>query len=1246
MPGDYSRKTFDPEKHYSGVLMQQGRVQLDADANEQLAIQLHRTRTEAEDEIGLCGVPKQVGGFKIEATPDGLDLTISPGRIYVGGQLCELEATALPITLVEGQPHQARVPTLMVDRRELQAGQWVRITAAQTADKVLQITSVDTGGNLLAFSTSLADLQDAGDAALHRLTTYATQPDYPHPDFTSALTSPPSSPPTSPPAGPNQLLLSDGAYLAFLDVWPREITALDDRRIREVALGGPDTTTRLKTVWQVKLLPVSAEMSSPPASPPASPPTSPPAGQVTCETTFPEFDQYTAPSTGTLNARTEPPQAQKDPCLLPPGAGYRGMENQLYRVELHNGGPASLATFKWSRENASVETTIVQFDGNTLTVTDTGKDEVLGFASGQWVEIVDEESTLKGAPRQLVQIDRVITQAPRQIVLTTPVTPVDQACNPKLRRWDQNGSGADANGIKLDAGNWLSLDPASGIQVQFSEGTYRSGDYWLIPARTATGDIEWPPYQVPNTDPIAQPPKGIHHAYCRLALIEVSGGHAQVTDDCRTLFPSLTDICADEVCFDNQQCQLPGAQTVQEALDFLCAFQDLRFHNKYLHGHGVVCGLKMKCGPNREEVVVGPGYALDCEGYGIQVQQELVRNLVHEAQVKGLLDEHGAGKVCVSISAGGGQVANLAVDKEVPKDFWETVLEGTLLQDFYKDCLEDLFILWGQNFPLNLTNMPDKPPVPLEQRRLTAFFNLLAQLINSASGPYIFLSGSKKRTDLCGSASDEPHSEDKLLWCFFQRLREALASQTFCAMFDHDRPFPDYEIDPGLATIFGPALKFHHRLRLHPTLPLAYTCGAQNKIYVYDLNKQELAQTLVFPASANVQVQDVAISPDGQALSAVALQDDKDSIFAAASIAANGTHTWGPTSMQCAAKFVRLAYGPAPGNLLYGLSKNQGLFQISSVGLPGFAATSVKAGNATGLLKISPEKHLAFIAVNDTTPSESATFTRILQIDLNAPAAALPSFTLQGEDGENDLVLLGDLLYVTGNPAPGKKALLRFNSTTGAQDQAIDLPRDTPTRLAFVTLKKTPLVAGPFVGMLVTMADDYKVVVVDLKKARLVPRYRIPVQLYPMDIVVDGKGQTAYVLNWIVNTITAINLEAAFGVKGFPNFTQEPPAVIKKYHQDVINACTDLMSHFLQHLKDCFCDKFLVDCPTCGEEDKVYLGCVEIRENRVYYICNFTKRRYVKSFQTWGYWLSVIPILPAIKTIFGQFCCSILDTKP
>src|SRR6266480_1138732 len=83
---DISRVTFDPKKHYIGVVMQQGRVQLDADWNEQQAIYQHRIETEARDVIGQCGVPQVGGGFRIGFTPDNTDLTISPGRMYVDGQ--------------------------------------------------------------------------------------------------------------------------------------------------------------------------------------------------------------------------------------------------------------------------------------------------------------------------------------------------------------------------------------------------------------------------------------------------------------------------------------------------------------------------------------------------------------------------------------------------------------------------------------------------------------------------------------------------------------------------------------------------------------------------------------------------------------------------------------------------------------------------------------------------------------------------------------------------------------------------------------------------------------------------------------------------------------------------------------------------------------------------------------------------------------------------------------------------------
>ena len=87
----------------------------------------------------------------------------------------------------------------------------------------------------------------------------------------------------------------------------------------------------------------------------------------------------------------------------------------------------------------------------------------------------------------------------------------------------------------------VGLDLEGGVQVFFSDGMYHPGDYWLIPARTATGDIEWPPFEIPNQQPIPQPPLGIRHHYCRLALLEVQAGALSLMD-CRMTFAPLTEL--------------------------------------------------------------------------------------------------------------------------------------------------------------------------------------------------------------------------------------------------------------------------------------------------------------------------------------------------------------------------------------------------------------------------------------------------------------------------------------------------------------------------------------------------------------------------------------------------------------------------------------------------------------------------------------------------------------------------------
>src|SRR5262245_52008328 len=99
MSGDYTRLTFRPERGYSSVRLQQGRVQVDADWNEAAEIGLHRDRTTTRDVVGRTGVPEEAPGFALTpADPDGsgtaTDLLLGFGRAYVDGLLVEHLAPA------------------------------------------------------------------------------------------------------------------------------------------------------------------------------------------------------------------------------------------------------------------------------------------------------------------------------------------------------------------------------------------------------------------------------------------------------------------------------------------------------------------------------------------------------------------------------------------------------------------------------------------------------------------------------------------------------------------------------------------------------------------------------------------------------------------------------------------------------------------------------------------------------------------------------------------------------------------------------------------------------------------------------------------------------------------------------------------------------------------------------------------------------------------------------------------------
>ncbi|MGN9816987.1 DUF6519 domain-containing protein [Streptomyces sp. SD11] len=488
MHADLSRSTFRPERHYSAVIAQQGRVQLDADANEQTAIQLHQARALTTDLIGPHGGPRDAAGFRIEYVGGKHDidtLHIHGGRYYVDGILCDATRPAAGVPVPEEDDEDGK-------------------------------DAKDTEG------------QDTAQPTPSTHWTYWDQPDgFRDPEKPGdRLPSPAQAP-----------------FVAYLHVWERAVTAAEDPTLREVALGAamPDTAARAKVVWQVlplALTDLGIETPEP--------------SKDTVRDAFTRWSRDRAVASARLAARAERPgHADEDPCLVKPDARYRGPENQLYRVEVHEGGAAKDATFKWSRENGSVVFPVDELDGTWAQLATLGHDDKLDLDVGDRVEFTDTAYASRLEPLPLLRVEELDLPGRRVRLSAEPEPGVGRLphLNPFLRRWDHHegprrkGRTTTLRGgaVPVTEGEWLPLE--DGIEVYFAKGgAYRTGDHWTVPARTATGGVEWPTDR--SRRPLLQSPAGITRHFAPLALVKGESGAV----DLRLGFAPLgTDIpAADE----------------------------------------------------------------------------------------------------------------------------------------------------------------------------------------------------------------------------------------------------------------------------------------------------------------------------------------------------------------------------------------------------------------------------------------------------------------------------------------------------------------------------------------------------------------------------------------------------------------------------------------------------------------------------------------------------------------------------
>src|SRR5262249_45790033 len=171
-----------------------------------------------------------------------------------------------------------------------------------------------------------------------------------------------------------------------------------------------------------------------------------------------------------------------------------------------------------------------------------------------------------------------VEESTRTLTLEAPLTAglfavdADNTRNTRVRRWDQSGKVRDENGNELldldatgapgdiqipGAGTFVVLE--NGIAVAFdldaAGGRFRSGDYWMIAARTANASIERLDHA---------PPVGIHAHYAKLAIVTFPDTEI----NCPTLWPpEAGDACCDCTVCVTPDSHASGSLTLQAAVE-------------------------------------------------------------------------------------------------------------------------------------------------------------------------------------------------------------------------------------------------------------------------------------------------------------------------------------------------------------------------------------------------------------------------------------------------------------------------------------------------------------------------------------------------------------------------------------------------------------------------------------------------------------------------------------------------------
>ena len=362
-----------------------------------------------------------------------------------------------------------------------------------------------------------------------------------------------------------ELSAGRGRELVFLALAEQEVGGIEDPDLLEVALGGPDTTQRLRLLRRVMRQPVKAG---------------------DCAGAWAEAVALWRDHDGLLvdpDAMRLRPQVHlrvgfaeegevPDPCDPIARGGYLGAENQTIRVQIADpggaGSPGGAARLLWGYDNASFlyRATPLASNPAMLRIAPPPPDGFHVPQAGQVVEILRTAAVLASEPdmsdpageRTIVRAVAELTGAVRRlaqpygpantgdptsyIVLdeALPAEFLDDATPLFLRVWQSE--------IAFDpAGDTVLLTDdvtgaSTGVEVTLSlpqGGVLTRGAYWLLAVRPETPQAVYPERLLREP----QPPDGPRLWACPLAVVDWTGDRENPSvTDCRNHFDNLVEL--------------------------------------------------------------------------------------------------------------------------------------------------------------------------------------------------------------------------------------------------------------------------------------------------------------------------------------------------------------------------------------------------------------------------------------------------------------------------------------------------------------------------------------------------------------------------------------------------------------------------------------------------------------------------------------------------------------------------------